>query len=55
MLLECFISENESTGVMIPIPQYPLYSATISEYGLHQVILTASCYVFFPSRLLIMG
>lgn len=24
-------------GVMIPIPQYPLYSATISEYGAHQI------------------
>lgn len=24
-------------GVMIPIPQYPLYSATIAEYGMHQV------------------
>ena len=25
------------TGVMIPIPQYPLYSATASEFGLHPV------------------
>ena len=24
-------------GVMIPIPQYPLYSATIAEYGMHQI------------------
>lgn len=24
-------------GVMIPIPQYPLYSATIAEFDLHQV------------------
>ncbi|KAK8741569.1 hypothetical protein OTU49_002273 [Cherax quadricarinatus] len=24
-------------GVMIPIPQYPLYSATIAEYDLHQI------------------
>jgi aspartate/methionine/tyrosine aminotransferase len=24
-------------GVMIPIPQYPLYSATLAEYGAHQV------------------
>lgn len=23
-------------GVMIPIPQYPLYSATLSEYNMHQ-------------------
>ncbi|XP_050692956.1 alanine aminotransferase 1-like [Eriocheir sinensis] len=24
-------------GVMIPIPQYPLYSATIAEFNLHQI------------------
>lgn len=24
-------------GIMIPIPQYPLYSATIAEFDLHQV------------------
>lgn len=24
-------------GVMIPIPQYPLYSASLSEYNLDQV------------------
>ncbi|KAF8782674.1 Alanine aminotransferase 2 like protein [Argiope bruennichi] len=24
-------------GVMIPIPQYPLYSSTIAEYGMHQI------------------
>lgn len=24
-------------GVMIPLPQYPLYSATIAEFGAHQV------------------
>ncbi len=22
---------------MIPVPQYPLYSATLSEYGAHQI------------------
>ena len=38
-MLECFISPNDNAGIMIPIPQYPLYSATISEYGLHQVIM----------------
>lgn len=26
-----------SPGVMIPIPQYPLYSASLAEYGLEQV------------------
>lgn len=31
-------SPNEKpAGFMIPIPQYPLYSATISEYSAHQV------------------
>ena len=25
------------TGVMIPIPQYPLYSASIVEYNMEQV------------------
>ena len=28
---------EKPTGVMIPIPQYPLYSATIAEYGMHQI------------------
>jgi hypothetical protein len=25
-------------GVMIPIPQYPLYSASLAEYNIDQVI-----------------
>lgn len=25
------------TGIMVPIPQYPLYSATIAEFGMAQV------------------
>ena len=24
-------------GVLIPIPQYPLYSATLAEFNIHQV------------------
>lgn len=28
---------GKPVGVMIPIPQYPLYSATICELGMHQV------------------
>lgn len=28
---------SKPVGVMIPIPQYPLYSATICELGMHQV------------------
>ncbi|CAO0795806.1 unnamed protein product [Mucor circinelloides] len=27
------LTENERSGIMIPIPQYPLYSATLSLYG----------------------
>lgn len=27
--------DGKSTGVLIPIPQYPLYSATLAEFGLH--------------------
>ena len=30
---------KDRAGVMIPIPQYPLYSATISELGAYQVSL----------------
>ena len=33
---------KERAGVMIPIPQYPLYSATISELGAYQVRANAS-------------
>ncbi|CAF4482656.1 unnamed protein product, partial [Didymodactylos carnosus] len=28
---------NRPSGIMIPIPQYPLYSATLSEYGAYQI------------------
>ncbi|CAF1566035.1 unnamed protein product [Didymodactylos carnosus] len=28
---------NKPSGIMIPIPQYPLYSATLSEYGAYQI------------------
>jgi len=28
---------QKKPGVMIPIPQYPLYSATLAEYGMEQV------------------
>jgi len=37
LILQCFISPKDVTGVMIPIPQYPLYSATISEFGMQQI------------------
>ncbi|XP_033213453.1 alanine aminotransferase 1 [Belonocnema kinseyi] len=29
--------EGKPTGVMIPIPQYPLYSAILAEFGLSQI------------------
>ncbi|GAU95562.1 hypothetical protein RvY_07161-2 [Ramazzottius varieornatus] len=32
-----FEREGKPPGVMVPIPQYPLYSATIAEYGMEQV------------------
>uniref|UniRef100_A0A182VSP7 alanine transaminase n=1 Tax=Anopheles minimus TaxID=112268 RepID=A0A182VSP7_9DIPT len=35
-LLRCSI-EGKKPGVMIPIPQYPLYSATISEFDMEQI------------------
>nr|BBA45755.1 alanine aminotransferase [Pachyrhynchus infernalis] len=35
-LLICNVDNNES-GCMIPIPQYPLYSATLTEFGIHQI------------------
>ncbi|XP_011699327.1 PREDICTED: alanine aminotransferase 2-like [Wasmannia auropunctata] len=31
------IIDGKPSGVMIPIPQYPLYSATIAEFGLAQI------------------
>lgn len=36
-LLKCEIN-GKPPGVMITIPQYPLYSATITEFGIHQII-----------------
>ncbi|CAI5439058.1 unnamed protein product [Caenorhabditis angaria] len=38
-VLKLFINKNDAkkVGVMIPIPQYPLYSATLEEFGLGQV------------------
>jgi len=38
LILEMFVSEEAPvTGVMIPIPQYPLYSATVDEFAMQQV------------------
>lgn len=36
MLQMCLMGEHQ-VGVMIPIPQYPLYTATIAEQGAHPV------------------
>ncbi|KAF8782672.1 alanine aminotransferase 1-like [Argiope bruennichi] len=35
-MLNC-TRNGKPPGIMIPIPQYPLYSATIAEYGMHQI------------------
>lgn len=35
--LFCTEVDGKKSGVMIPIPQYPLYSASLAEYGLCQV------------------
>ncbi|CAG4946235.1 unnamed protein product [Parnassius apollo] len=35
--LLCNDINGQPSGVMIPIPQYPLYSASLAEYGLEQV------------------
>ena len=46
-ILHLFFSEIEKKtyyfqkpGVMVPIPQYPLYSATLAEYGMEKVYIT---------------
>lgn len=30
-------ASSKPTGVMIPIPQYPLFSSTVAEYGMYQM------------------
>lgn len=39
--------DGKKSGVMVPIPQYPLYSATLAEFNMHQVCV---CMVtaFYP-------
>ncbi|VDD88935.1 unnamed protein product [Enterobius vermicularis] len=38
-ILKLFVNQKspKKVGIMIPIPQYPLYSATLDEFGLGQV------------------
>lgn len=33
---------GQRNGVMVPIPQYPLYSATLAEFDLDQVSVRSS-------------
>lgn len=35
-LMRCEV-DNKKPGVMVPIPQYPLYSATLAEYGIEKI------------------
>lgn len=37
-MLNCQLN-GKKPGVMIPIPQYPLYSATLTEFDMYQVCL----------------
>lgn len=32
-----YSTNNKPPGVMIPIPQYPLFSSTVAEYGMYQI------------------
>lgn len=36
-LINSLSTDGLPTGVMVPIPQYPLYSATIAEMGMHLI------------------
>ncbi|XP_027205077.2 alanine aminotransferase 2-like [Dermatophagoides pteronyssinus] len=36
-LINTISTDTLPSGVMIPIPQYPLYSATITEYGMYPI------------------
>ncbi|PIO69684.1 hypothetical protein TELCIR_08482 [Teladorsagia circumcincta] len=42
-VLKMFVRRDapKPTGIMIPIPQYPLYSATIEEFGLGKATAAA--------------
>lgn len=54
-LINSSTTDPKPSGVMIPIPQYPLYSATIDEYGMHPInyYLDEGILVFFESHFLI--
>lgn len=40
-LLNTITANGHKTGILVPIPQYPLYSATIAEFGMNQVCALA--------------
>ena len=40
-------ASSKRPGVMIPIPQYPLYSASLAEYNMEQVRLFPNVNRFF--------
>lgn len=50
------VSAGGQPGVMIPIPQYPLYSASLAEYNMAQVqsaLAAAIGHIFKNSQILV--
>jgi aspartate/methionine/tyrosine aminotransferase len=43
--LMAFGKKTTRTGVMIPIPQYPLYSASLTEFNLKPVRLISGFFI----------
>lgn len=39
-------TDSQPSGVMIPIPQYPLYTATIAEYSMHPIKYYLGMFLF---------
>lgn len=42
----CNDIDGRTSGVMIPIPQYPLYSASLAEYALEVSVHCALCILY---------
>lgn len=38
--------DGKKPGVLIPIPQYPLYSASLAEFNMQQVSTMQICYCY---------
>ena len=36
-LINSTSTDEKPSGVLIPIPQYPLYTATLAEYSMHPI------------------